>query len=65
MERSKVNELYHIMRLDNRTAKVYMTEKGFEVDLYQENDLVATRKVHKHSESYAEDVAENWVMRLF
>ena len=65
MERNKVNELYHIMRQDNRTAKVYMTEKGFEVDLYQENDLVATRKVHKHSESYAEDVAENWVMRLF
>tara|TARA_R100000030_G_scaffold9853_2_gene6695 strand:- start:267 stop:428 length:162 start_codon:yes stop_codon:yes gene_type:complete len=53
------------MRQDNRTAKVYMTEKGFEVDLYQENDLVATKKVHKHSESYAEDVAENWVMRLF
>tara|TARA_B100001939_G_scaffold340346_1_gene348301 strand:- start:2234 stop:2431 length:198 start_codon:yes stop_codon:yes gene_type:complete len=58
-------ELYHIFRQGSRSAKVYNTEAGFEVDLYEENELIETREVHDHSERYAEDCAENWVMRIF
>ena len=58
-------ELYHIFRQGGRSAKVYNTEAGFEVDLYEGNELIETREVHDHSESYAEDCAENWVMRIF
>ena len=42
-------------------AKVYSTPLGFEVDLIEGTEFKATRKVHNHSERYAEDTAENWV----
>jgi hypothetical protein len=58
-------ELYHIFKQNGRIAKVYNTESGFEVDLYEGNELIETREVHQHSERYAEDCAENWVMRIF
>jgi len=58
-------ELYHSFSKDERQAEVYRTSKGFEVELYEKNDWSATRKVHQHSETYAENVAENWVERVF
>jgi hypothetical protein len=63
--RSKDDELYHIFIQSGRSAKVYNTEAGFEVDLYEGNELIETREVNYHSEKYAEDCAENWVMRIF
>jgi hypothetical protein len=42
-------------------AKVFKTKLGFEVDLIEGTDFHATRKVHNHSERYAENTAENWV----
>lgn len=47
-------------------AKVFLnTELGFEVDLFDNTGFLETRKVHNHSESYAEDVAENFVQGIY
>jgi len=53
-------ELYHCYAQDNRLAEVYRSTEGFEVDLLEDDMFIETRKVHNHSESYAEDVADNW-----
>lgn len=50
---------------DDRKAVIRWTEKGFEVDLYIKDDIQEIREVHEHSESYAENVAENFVLGLF
>jgi hypothetical protein len=55
------DDLCHIYRGNERIAKVYNTPKGFEVDLYENDVLLKSIIVHEHSESYAEDCAENWV----
>jgi hypothetical protein len=57
--------LFHTYEMGVRRAEVILTKKGFEVELYEKNDWSATRKVHQHSESYAEDVAENWVQGMY
>jgi len=49
----------------DRRAVIRKAQEGFEVDLYLDQLLVETRKVHNHSESYAEDVAENYVEGMF
>jgi hypothetical protein len=49
---------------EGRKAVIRKEKEGFEVDLYKE-DYKETRQVHNHSESYAEDVAENFVFGLF
>lgn len=49
----------------DRRAVIRKAQEGFEVDLYLDQLLVETRKVHNHSESYAEDVAENYVQKMF
>ena len=46
-------------------AKVFLTPNGFEVDLFDKNGLRETRELHNHSEKYAEDCAENYVLGLF
>lgn len=57
----KERDLCHQYQKGNRMAKVYNTKLGFEVDLFEGTDFQATRKVHNHSEIYAENTAENWV----
>jgi hypothetical protein len=59
------NEIIHEYWKDDRKAIVRLTEEGFEVDLFKNDTLMETRKVHDHSESYAEDVAENYTDGLF
>ena len=49
---------------NDRRAVIRKEKEGFEVDLYK-NDYKETRKVHNHSETYAENVAENFVSGLF
>ena len=56
-----MKELYHTYAKDGKYAEVFKTEQGWEVDLYTGDTLIETRAVHNHSESYAEDVADNWV----
>ena len=57
---------FHQFQLDGKKAIVYFhTEMGWEVDLYENDVFLETRKVHDHSESYAEDVAENFVQGIY
>jgi hypothetical protein len=59
-----MKELYHTYAKDGKYAEVFKTEQGWEVDLFTGTELIETRKVHNHSESYAEDVADNWVHEI-
>jgi hypothetical protein len=55
----------------SREAIVFKTsdEDGWFVDLLEDDVVVETRKMETdgvlHSEQYAEDCAENWVMYIF
>ncbi len=60
-----MSQVIHEYRNDNRTATVRLTSEGFEVDLAKDNVIIETRQVHNHSESYAEDVADNYVLGVF
>jgi hypothetical protein len=57
--------ILHHHQGDDRTAEVFNTKLGFEVDLYENGGILCTREVHSHSEVYAENVAENWVLGVF
>ena len=59
-----MKELYHTYAKDGKYAEVFKTEEGWEVDLFTGDTLIETRAVHNHSESYAEDVADNWVQGI-
>lgn len=56
---------YHMYRHDNRSAEVWKSENGFEVDLMEDGKLIECRQLHTHSESYAEDCADNWCQGMF
>jgi hypothetical protein len=60
-----MNQVMHEYHGDDRKAVVRHTSKGFEVDLYVNDDIQEIREVHNHSESYAEDVAENYCLGMF
>ena len=61
-----MRKLLHQYQLDGRMAKVFLnTELGFEVDLFDNTGFLETRKVHNHSESYAEDVTDNFVQGIY
>jgi len=49
----------------NRSAVVIDTAKGFEVELYENGAIAEIRRLHEHSESYAESCAENFVDGIF
>ncbi len=54
-------QFWHEYSRDTRKAIVKRNSKGFFVNLYEDNIKLEKRKVYRHSERYAEDVAENWV----
>lgn len=66
---------HHTYQRDDRKAKVNYTQKGWSVDLFvrygdkdSDNESwakVDTRECYDHSESWAEDVAENFVDRMY
>jgi len=58
-------EKYHTFKDGVRYAEVFKTPKGYEVDLHEQNDWLATRKCHNHSEIFAENLGENWVLGIF
>ena len=60
-----MSQVIHEYRNENRTATVRLTSEGFEVDLAKDNVIIETRQVHNHSESYAENVADNYVLGVF
>ena len=56
---------YHIYSKDNRSAEVWKSEDGFEVDLMENGKLLECRQLYSHSESYAENCADNWCQGMF
>lgn len=61
---SKVRTEMHSYMQDNKTAKVFLTNEGYEVDYYEGKTLLKSEPLHNHSESYAEDAADNYVMGI-
>ena len=55
---------YSTYERGNRQAIVMKNEEGFYVNLFEDNKLVETREVYNHSESYADNLAENWVDQI-
>ena len=49
----------------DRRAMVLKNDQGFYVELYKSDELIETRPLYDHSERYAEDCAENFVMGYF
>lgn len=48
----------------NRKAVVMKDDNGFYVEFYEEEQLCERRNVYDHSEIYAENTAENFVMGI-
>ena len=46
----------------NRKAIVCKDDKGFLVEFYEDDKLIEPRYLYEHSEIYAENAAENWVI---
>ncbi len=49
----------------NRKASVHKNEQGFYVKLFEGGFLREVRRLYNHSEQYAEDCAENFVLGVF
>lgn len=49
---------------DNRKAIVYKEDRGYVVHLFENDELKRIADVCNHSLQYAEDCAENWVMKV-
>jgi hypothetical protein len=49
---------------ENRKAIVLKSSEGFYVEFYKGENIVERRTVYEHSERYAEDTAENFVMGI-
>ena len=48
----------------DRMANVMLNETGFYIDMYKDEKLVERRPLYEHSEIYAENAAENYVMGI-
>ena len=46
---------------DNKQANIFRNDKGYVIDLIENNYLQDTRTLYAHSIHYAEDVASNWI----
>ena len=49
----------------NRRASVHKNQQGFYVKLFEGGFLREVRRLYNHSEEYAEDCAENFVLGVF
>ena len=60
--------LYHTYHgsdeFTNRKANVRKNENGWYVELYLNSTLWETREAYNHSETYSENIAENWVLGI-
>ena len=65
----KTNNKLHDYRnnLDGveRWAEVYSVPEGYRVTFFKDNIWYGSRIIEGHSEQYAEDCAENFVMGIF
>jgi len=51
-------------RPQSREAFIFKNRQGFFVELYRGTLLIRVIECFDHSQSYAEDVAENWIQRI-
>ncbi len=54
----------HTYQRGIRKSKVYRSYEGFYVEFYEGGKMVERRALYEHSETYAENAAENWVDEL-
>ena len=47
---------------NNRTATVLRDGDGYVVQMYEDEVLKESRPINGHTEDYAEEAAENWVI---
>lgn len=47
-----------------RSAEVKKNINGYYVDFYENGHKFGSTKLYDHTESYAEDAAENWVLGI-
>ncbi len=55
----KEREIISTYRKNNRVADIYKTTKGYEIELYEKGKKIRVVEAWDHSESWADDVAEN------
>lgn len=48
----------------NRMAHVMLNEMGFYIDMFEDEKLIESRPLYEHSEIYAENAAENYVLGI-
>lgn len=46
---------------EDREAKIYDTDEGYVVEMFEEGKPIELRSLTNHTLRYAEDCAENWV----
>lgn len=49
---------------DNRRAAIFETGDGYEVHMHEGSSLKHTQPIKGHTQQYAEDCAENWVLHV-
>jgi hypothetical protein len=60
----KLHDYWGSDEYSDRRAEVMKNVHGFYVEMYKDDILVETRELYEHSERYAEDCAENYVMGI-
>lgn len=49
---------------NSRTAILYHTWSGYEVEFLVNNEQKEVRRLYEHSRQYAEDACENWIEEI-
>jgi hypothetical protein len=60
-----ISSYFGVEQYEDRIAHVCKDDKGFYVDLYYQDAWLEKRELYDHSERYAEDCAENFVLGIF
>jgi len=61
-ERQVLSTFYGSDKYKDRSSEVLRDNRGFFVRLYSHENCMEERHLFEHSEVYAENTAENWVL---
>lgn len=60
-----VHKFYGIEKYKGRVAYVFLEEDGsYTVTMINDSTIIEDRNIKGHSQQYAEDCAENWVLGI-
>jgi hypothetical protein len=62
MSKITLSEFWGDGEYSNRKSSVCKDDNGFLVEFYENDVLLEPRHLYEHSEIYAENAAENWVI---